>query len=74
MNQLLKLSHHRIRAVTACAVGVHFSIFRFFLKASNFILLINITLLIKIGEKEQKHDSVKTNPYHETFWIITIRP
>jgi hypothetical protein len=35
---------------------------------------ISVGALIKVGEQEQKHNTVQTNPDHKSFWIITVSP
>lgn len=34
------------------------------------LLFFVVRLLIKVGKQEQKHDTMQTYPYHESFWIV----
>lgn len=53
---------------------IRFSIRQLFFKTLELLLLIDVALLVEVGEEEQKHDSMKTDPDHEALWIVAIGP
>lgn len=69
----LPFSTYHLRAV-AVVIEVNFSIGRCLLRVSQSFLLINVALFVEVGEKEQEHNAVKTNPDHEAFRVLALSP
>lgn len=55
-------------------VGMNFSILSDSLGLFQSFLLLDVILLVEVGEEEQEHNSMKANPHHEPFGIFAIRP
>lgn len=44
----------------------------FFLSFQLVFPFVDVALLVEVREEEQEHDTMKTDPYHETAWIIAL--
>lgn len=67
----LRRQTHRLRAVIVIA-GVDLSVVRQSLGVFQSFLLVAVVLFVEVGEQEQKHDAVKSNPHHEAFRVFAI--
>lgn len=66
-------SSYHLRAIVV-VIEMNFSIGRCSLRVFQSFLLLAVILLVKVGEEEQEHDAVKTDPHHESLRVLAIGP